>query len=482
MANMPWSLLATVLLLACASCGGDSPGSEATRSPFTPSDCGIKIGLSGGWTRECGVVEVPLVREGTSPPTATLDIYVERFRRGKGRTVVYLTGGPGIGLDAYAGLGVFDKLLAAQEGEVLLVEQRGNPRSSGKLLCGDGEPQEGCLARLGSEGAFPEAYNSIEAAADVVAVLDAFGHQRAVLWGHSYGSGLAQFVLERHADRVESVILEGVSDPVTPRSGDPTESRAAILTSFGAWYSARCAADTTCAALYPQGVTPVEDVMGLITKLEASPDKKIVLDGASTLAEEDLAAWFINGLASHDGMLGFVQLVHAEQRTTAEDRGAMTAWLQRIGGGDPAAGAAAVKGFLSALERSTVLATNTVKSCFDLDLFAGDPSCAPLARGPYEKALFQLTRTWSMPTLFLNGALDTQTLPQETALVLPRFSSVTQVTLGDCIGHFSYLDGGACSDEVVRRFLLGDSRSSPPAECEASSLCEGLPLDPRFSP
>jgi len=111
----------------------------------------------------------------------SLDLYVERFSRGAGPTVAYLTGGPGIGLDAYAGLGVLTKMLSALNGEVLLIEQRGNARSPGRLTCTPAEETRACLIRLTKEGAHPEDYNTLESAADVVDVLDALRVPKVVL-------------------------------------------------------------------------------------------------------------------------------------------------------------------------------------------------------------------------------------------------------------------------------------------------------------
>ena len=47
--------------------------------------------------------------------------------------------------------------------------------------------------------------------ADAIALLDHLGEQRATVYGHSYGSWLAQGLAARHPDRVERLILCGTS-------------------------------------------------------------------------------------------------------------------------------------------------------------------------------------------------------------------------------------------------------------------------------
>jgi pimeloyl-ACP methyl ester carboxylesterase len=323
---------------------------------------------------------MPASRRRPAGSTPELDIYVERFSRGSGPSVVYLTGGPGIGLDAYVSLGVVEKMLSSLDGEILLIEQRGNVRSPGKLSCSPGEETAGCLGRLAKEEAHPEDYNTVESADDVVEVLDAFGVARAVIWGHSYGSGLAQFAVKNHPERFLSVVLEGVSSPTTPRASDPVPSRLATLSAFGEWYSKRCETDPMCAAAYPSGIKPAAEVEQLMMNSGNDPNYTIQLVDGQQLLVGDLEAWFLNGLATYDGMLGFSQLVYAHNRATAQDRSSMDGWLTAVGHGDRAAGAKSVRGFADALASITSAASRDVKSCFDLQTFDADPDCAALPR------------------------------------------------------------------------------------------------------
>src|SRR5262245_56388875 len=58
----------------------------------------------------------------------------------------------------------------------------------------------------------PEAYRWPEVAADIVAVLDATGIDRAVMWGYSRGSNLATVIGSEFAERVSGLILGAGGD------------------------------------------------------------------------------------------------------------------------------------------------------------------------------------------------------------------------------------------------------------------------------
>lgn len=57
-----------------------------------------------------------------------------------------------------------------------------------------------------------EAYRSPDVAADVIAVLDAAGIERAALWGYSRGARLACIAAVEYPDRVTALILGGSGD------------------------------------------------------------------------------------------------------------------------------------------------------------------------------------------------------------------------------------------------------------------------------
>ena len=95
------------------------PGSAA-RGLRAVDPCALAVQAPPTWMRTCGTVRVPASRRRTGGTAPEVELYHERSSRGTVPTVVYLTGGPGAGLDGYAGLGVITKMLAALNGQLVL--------------------------------------------------------------------------------------------------------------------------------------------------------------------------------------------------------------------------------------------------------------------------------------------------------------------------------------------------------------------------
>jgi pimeloyl-ACP methyl ester carboxylesterase len=64
-----------------------------------------------------------------------------------------------------------------------------------------------------------EAYDSVTLAGDVLALMDAFGHERFVAVGHDWGANVAWELARRHPERVTAVA--GLSVPFVPRPPAP---------------------------------------------------------------------------------------------------------------------------------------------------------------------------------------------------------------------------------------------------------------------
>jgi pimeloyl-ACP methyl ester carboxylesterase len=94
---------------------------------------------------------------------------------------------------------------------LILIDCRGHGRS--------GKPHE------------PTAYSGRRQAADIVAVLDHAGIQRATLMGHSMGGNIALATGAHHPDRVSALIVNGAH----PFAEDLTPLRAVLKDDFEAW-------------------------------------------------------------------------------------------------------------------------------------------------------------------------------------------------------------------------------------------------------
>jgi pimeloyl-ACP methyl ester carboxylesterase len=244
----------------------------------------------------CGYVTVPEVR-GTSgegePERHTIRLAAAVIHSASKDPapdpLVMLAGGPGD-----SALTSFVQILASPglegfwaERELVLVEQRGTRYSTPFLQCdemselkldllgenpGDEEEEAlklaawtACRERFVESGVDLAAYNSVENAADIVAVADALGYDQVNLYGGSYGSLLAQHLMRDYPERVRSAILDAVSplrhEPNLLYKAHATDGALRLLFT-------RCQDDTACNETYPD----LEQVyFDLVDRLNAEP-------------------------------------------------------------------------------------------------------------------------------------------------------------------------------------------------------------------
>mgnify|MGYP001181996110 CR=1 FL=1 len=298
---VPFILL--VAMLATAACGGpvtpttqpaptaEPAGAAATLEPtparpseaapegaaaFEEAPCPMALpaGAVEGKQIVCGYVTVPETRAEPEGPTIRLAVaVVPASGDDPVRDPLFmLAGGPGesaltsfVQILASPGMGAF------WEGrDIVLVEQRGTRYSTPFLQCeemsalklellgqnlGDEEEEArkleawaACRDRLVAEGTNLSAYNSVENAADIVAVADALNYDQINLYGGSYGSLLAQHILRDHPERVRSAILDAVSplrhEPNMLYKAHHTDRALRLLFD-------RCQADPGCQEAYP---------------------------------------------------------------------------------------------------------------------------------------------------------------------------------------------------------------------------------------
>ena len=114
-----------------------------------------------------------------------------------------------------------------------------------------GRPLPRCSRRvaIGSSGTGVDldGYNTVETAADVVALREALGYEKWIVWGFSYGGRVAQEVLRQDADGVAALILDS---PLTAEAHGPavkiTNDKVSTAT-----LSAACAAQPSCSSVTP---------------------------------------------------------------------------------------------------------------------------------------------------------------------------------------------------------------------------------------
>lgn len=229
---------------------------------------------------ECGLIQVPENREVAGSRTIELH-YVRIAATGKdvdGKEVekrddpvIYLTGGPGVGVEYY--VGKLRKHRVIEQRDLFILEQRGIGSSSPfcpffdarnradqnrDTLVGQQhaalERVVACIRNASAQGVDVRGYNTIENARDVRALRQALGLASWNVWGISYGSALGQAVARVDAEGVRAMVVDAI---VPIDIGE--------LMRLPSWYqrdldklAAACADQAACAKAYPQLLTRYE--------------------------------------------------------------------------------------------------------------------------------------------------------------------------------------------------------------------------------
>jgi pimeloyl-ACP methyl ester carboxylesterase len=89
------------------------------------------------------------------------------------------------------------------------VRDRKFPEDAANLYAWSKNFAQGCVDTMGEHGLY---VNTPQTAADMNSILDALGQEKMVYWGFSYGSLLGQTYATLFPDRVERLIIDGVSN------------------------------------------------------------------------------------------------------------------------------------------------------------------------------------------------------------------------------------------------------------------------------
>lgn len=252
MSTRPW--LALVLLAVLPQAQARSFGTiEFEPCTLAPSFSTSSI------EAQCGTLQVP--EDPARPHGRRIELaiaWVPTANDDAADPVFMLAGGPGQSArDSYPLVApAFGEVLRKRH--VLLVDQRGTGASN-PLSCRDGEgrnPVMGeadvspeaaadfarrCLEEL-SQRADPRHYTTTDAVRDLEAVREALGLAQVSLVGVSYGTRVAQQYLQRHPERIRTVVLDGVV-PNELMLG--SEHASNLEASLAAQY-ARCSAEPAC--------------------------------------------------------------------------------------------------------------------------------------------------------------------------------------------------------------------------------------------
>jgi len=245
--------LVVIFALALAACGNET----GSKRSLALTDCRLP-NLSTA--AQCGTLKVPEDR--SKPDGRKIEIFAAVLPANtatpKDDPLVVLAGGPG---QAASTLAPFASRLAElrRTRDVVLIDQRGTGRSS-PLVCEAFKPRDSdlfdpdplprakaCVEELTAKGVDLSQYTTTAWIADLEAMREALGYQRWNLWGGSYGTRVAQEYLRTHADRVRTMILDGVAPPGMIISLDIWTTREAALAAV----LKACSTSQACAKAHP---------------------------------------------------------------------------------------------------------------------------------------------------------------------------------------------------------------------------------------
>lgn len=129
----------------------------------------------------------------------------------------------------------------------------------------------GVYDRFTKQGINLSAYNNLEIANDIVYVMEQLGYDKFSVFGSSFGTLVAQYLLLHHDERLVSVVMNATVDLNRALYGMHTNSLNALDTLFE-----RCANNEKYAAAFPD---LKKRFIALLEKLNAHPEKITVKYG-----------------------------------------------------------------------------------------------------------------------------------------------------------------------------------------------------------
>lgn len=263
------ALAAIAMLVILAPTRQPAAAQEST-PVFEATDCRFTVPVEATVV-ECGDVIVPLDRGVADSGTIRLHVAVFRAETSTPAPdpVIYLDGGPGgktLDSSEFNYSGLIAPHLAYRD--VIVFDQRGIGFSGPDLSCPEVsafdlatyedtrdldvigaeylELLAACRASL-SESVDLNAINTTENAADVNDIITALNYDTYNIYGISYGTMLAQYVMRDHPEKVRSAVI----DSNVPLTIDLYEEIPANFERSLRVLIDACAADEGCNALYP---------------------------------------------------------------------------------------------------------------------------------------------------------------------------------------------------------------------------------------
>lgn len=495
---------------ACSRAGRAGPGRRAGRAPAqtvldwptpVPVDfvCPFKdeIDYEPGEI-SCGFITVPENRERADSRMIRLH-FVKIAATGEDEDhredpVIYLTGGPGVGVDGYVSRLREHAIL--EQRDLYILEQRGIGASGdfcphfglterALVHAGDleqaqrnaAEVTRNCFEQAAAAGVDLSGYNTVENARDVKALREALGFEQWNVWGISYGSHLGQMLALQDPEGIRALVL----DAIVPN--DLTD-----LMRIGRW------ANLT-----------LDNVFSTCTDLAICEDLEARLDAALDAVRNDPVTVEVEDTELYpDGevevgglILAFAPFSMAYEQ---DEHPAIPAVLDTLIGyfesRDPeffqliadatgAPGGITISQGMSAAIRcndgyTQAAADVTAEDLAENPRFAGlmvtpegaafeAQMCVEQGVGARDRSDYRFVET-AIPTLIINGGWDPVTPPALARYIAPGFSNGRYIEV-PFAGHGPTRSMADCAGPVLNAFF--DDRD--PAALDASCLEEGVP-------
>lgn len=235
----------------------------APRAGLAFEECRIGDRIAGPRVpAECAVLHLPENRAADGS-VREIPLHVARLPARGGESdlppLLFIAGGPGqSALESFPAIaGAFEDV--RRKRDIILIDQRGTGRSR-PLACpqleqsaelpADFNPEHArraaaeCAASLDADLRF---YTTLDAVEDIEAVRARLGHESLAVYGISYGTRVAQEYLRRYPERVDAVILDGVTVPGEALGPEiARDAQRALALMFD-----RCAESRACSERFP---------------------------------------------------------------------------------------------------------------------------------------------------------------------------------------------------------------------------------------
>lgn len=458
--------------VSCSTLGKttDSQGG-ANPSLFPISDA------TEGTDYECGYLTVPELHR--QPDGKTIQVGIVRIKSTNPKPaepLIMFQGGPGgSSISIFAPFASASYKMGKQlraDRDLIAFETRGNRYSQPWLSCperkqvsdtsdskdADLKALQACRDRLTQSGVNLAAFNSVESAHDVAALVKALKYDKVNLYGVSYGTELVFNIMREHPEMIRSVIVDGIVPPTPSMDSLSAVSLDRLITDI----DATCAKDPDCNAQYPNLKQTFQETYDRLNQKPASVrglaqgvkltghDFADALFGMAYFSGSPFVMPAMIDQASKGEFLMVAQILNRKSSSGRGDFSDGTFFSVKCSEDIAYAGKLVVDG-VSPFAQDW--GTRTLQKSVDKCKVWNVPAVAPAAR----KLVVSKT-----PALLLNGEFDPITPPSYGKLVAQGLSNSTNVVF-PANGHGAIMSG-SCAVGIIANFL-NQPNQSPDTAC-----------------